>query len=35
MNGSEKFSVHTVTFAIDSIVPDPTVTIWIIGDILA
>jgi len=35
MNESEQISVHTVMFAIDSVVADPTVTIWIIGDILA
>jgi len=35
MNESEQVSVHTVTFAIDSVAADPTVTIWIIGDILA
>lgn len=32
---SEKFPARTVTFAIDSVVADPTSTIWIIGDILA
>ena len=35
MNKSDKFPARTVTFAIDWVVADPTLTIWIIGDILA
>lgn len=35
MNKSEKFAAHTVTLATDSVVADPALTIWIIGDILA
>ena len=34
MNKREKFPARTVTFATDSVVADPTLTILIMGDIL-